>query len=113
MPDREPAFREAMSELRTLAREALPERPYHSRDDVVNAIRTFPRATGKGADQWTPGHLLAVSDQGQEAFATLLNMVERALAWPHQLLHNGYVLLPKGAKQVVGNERDIGLLPLP
>ncbi|CAK0907479.1 unnamed protein product, partial [Prorocentrum cordatum] len=88
-PDREPALREAMSELRTLAREALRERPYHSRDDVVSAIRTFPRATGKGADQWTPGHLLAVSDQGHEAFATLLSMV------------------------VVGNERGIGLLLLP
>ncbi|CAK0889237.1 unnamed protein product, partial [Prorocentrum cordatum] len=112
-PDREPALREALSELRTLAREALPERRYHSRDDMVNAIRTFPRATGKGADQWTPGHLLAVSDQGQEAFVTLLNMVEQALAWPHQLLHNWYALLPKGAEQVVGNERDVGLLPLP
>eukprot|EP00959_Pyramimonas_sp_CCMP1952_P285082 5960692-Pyramimonas_sp.AAC.1 len=40
-------------------------------------------------------------------------MVERALAWPHQLLHNWYAFLPKGAKQVVGNERGIGLLPLP
>ncbi|CAK0911512.1 unnamed protein product, partial [Prorocentrum cordatum] len=86
-PDREPALDEALSELRTLARE--------------------------GADQWTPGHLLAVSDQGQEAFAILLNMVERALAWPHQLLHNWYALRPKGAKQVVGNERGIGILPLP
>ncbi|CAK0822455.1 unnamed protein product, partial [Prorocentrum cordatum] len=112
-PDREPALREALSELRTLAREALPERRYRTRDDTVNAIRTFPRATGKGADQWAPGHLLAASDQGQEPFATLLNMVERALAWPHQLLHNWHALLPKGAKQGVGNERDIGLLPLP
>ncbi|CAK0878929.1 unnamed protein product, partial [Prorocentrum cordatum] len=112
-PDRVRSLREALGELRTLAREALPERRYHTRDDMVNAARTFPKATGKGSDQWTPGHLLAVSDQGQEAFATLLNMVERALAWPHQLLHSWYALLPKGAKQVVGNERGIGLLPMP
>eukprot|EP00959_Pyramimonas_sp_CCMP1952_P298646 6246680-Pyramimonas_sp.AAC.1 len=40
-------------------------------------------------------------------------MIERSLAWPHQLLHNWLALLPKGSKQEVGNERDIGLLPMP
>ncbi|CAK0802420.1 unnamed protein product, partial [Prorocentrum cordatum] len=45
------------------------------------------------------------------ALVTLANMIERGWAWPHQLLHNWHALLLKLATQVVGNERDVGLLP--
>ncbi|CAK0794171.1 unnamed protein product [Prorocentrum cordatum] len=106
-PHRLPAVRAALGELRRHAREELAQRPYHDRDALVSALRSFPKTTGKGPDQWKPTHLLALSDQGQEAFVTLLNLIERSLAWPHQLQHNRFALLPKGTKQEVGNERDI------
>eukprot|EP00959_Pyramimonas_sp_CCMP1952_P076146 1591080-Pyramimonas_sp.AAC.1 len=40
-------------------------------------------------------------------------MIGRSLTWPHQILHNLFALLPKGIEQEIGNERDIGLLPMP
>ncbi|CAK0816536.1 unnamed protein product, partial [Prorocentrum cordatum] len=86
---------------------------FHTREQLVATLKSFPKGTGTGPDQWKPAHILALSDQGQEYLVTLFNMIERGLAWPHQLLHNWFALLPKGEKQELGNERDIGLLPMP
>ncbi|CAK0800628.1 unnamed protein product [Prorocentrum cordatum] len=93
--------------------EELAARPHHDREGLVTALKSFPMTTGIGADQWKPRRILALSDQGQDDFVTLLNTVERGLAWPRQLLNKRFALLPKGDRQVIGNERDIGLLPMP
>ncbi|CAK0870501.1 unnamed protein product [Prorocentrum cordatum] len=112
-PHRLPAVRAALGALRTRAHEDLADRPVHPREQLAAALKSFPKGTGTGPDQWKPAHILALSDQGQESPVTLFNMIRRGLAWPHQLLHNWCALLPKGEKQELGNERGIGLLPMP
>ncbi|CAK0869407.1 unnamed protein product, partial [Prorocentrum cordatum] len=51
--------------------------------------------------------------KGQESFVAILNAAERWLAWSHQLLRIFVCAPPKGGESVIGNERDVGLLPMP
>eukprot|EP00959_Pyramimonas_sp_CCMP1952_P116780 2440850-Pyramimonas_sp.AAC.1 len=95
------------------AKEELVDKPHLDGDQLEGALGGFSSGTGLGADQWAPDQLRALSPQCKEELLVIFSMYERKLQWPHQIMQMWHALPPKADKEAAGEERSVGLLPMP
>ena len=76
-------------------------------DMIRAAAKSFPPNTAVGADNIAPRAILTLSNEGLQALAALLNLVEEEGKWPDEIDPVVIVLLAKSD----GGHRPIGLFP--
>jgi len=78
---------------------------------VHGATAVFREGAGLGADQFSPGQLKAIGEDGEQGLAEVLNSIEIKLVLPGRLLEIWVALLAKQPQP--GGERPIALEPMP
>ena len=99
-----------MRDLRTQAlydQSEVPPDPIVAKD-IVEAVYKFKKDTALGCDQWDIAMLRSLSKVAYDRIADLINMVERSVAWPIQVLLNIIVLMGK----LKGGVHPIALMPM-
>eukprot|EP00959_Pyramimonas_sp_CCMP1952_P185571 3879961-Pyramimonas_sp.AAC.1 len=97
-----------MDILKKRAEEELRDRRFHATEALQTALDSFPARTGRGAGQWAPDQLRALSPSGREGLLMVPNMCERRLQWPPQLMQNWHAALPMGGSEMQVNGDQLG-----